>query len=61
MKYATKYAECFPVMEIKSHIIARHFVDGIVCRYGAPTHLLSDMGTPLISQVFNEAALMMGD
>ena len=60
MEYATKYAECFPVMEIKSHIIARHFVDEIVYRYGAPTHLLSDMGTPLISQVFNEAALMMG-
>ena len=46
MEYATKYAECFPVIEIKSLIIARQFVDEIVYRYGAPTHTLSDMGTP---------------
>ena len=60
MEYATKWAEVFPLAETKAHIIARHFVDGIVFRYSAPKHLLSDMGTQMVAQVVNEASQLVG-
>ena len=60
MEYATKWAEVFPLVETKAHILARFFTDEIVFRYGAPQYLLSDMGSNVVAQVVNEAAQMVG-
>ena len=59
MEYATKWAEVFPLVESKAHILALIFTDEIVCRYGAPQYLLSDMGSNVVAQVVNEAAQMV--
>ena len=41
----TKQAEAIPVPDAKAETFAKVFVTDIVCRYGAPTILLSDLGS----------------
>ena len=60
MESMSKWAEVFPLVETKAHIIARYFVEEIVYRFGAPTYLKSDMGSNMIAKVVNEAALLLG-
>ena len=56
----SKWAEVFPLVETKAHIIARYFVEEIVYRFGALIYLKSDMGSNMIAKVVNEAALLLG-
>ena len=44
----------------KAHIIARYFVERILCQFGAPSYLKSDMGSKMIQKVADEAALLLG-
>jgi transposase InsO family protein len=47
----TKWAEGFAVSKADSVTIAQLLVEEIICRYGAPRKLLSDCGTPFISEL----------
>ena len=60
MESMSKWAEVFPLVETKAHVIARYFVEEIVFRFGAPSYLKSDMGSNMIAKVVNEAALLLG-
>ena len=44
IEYATKYVEVFATPNQTAETAARLFVEGIVCRHGAPDILLSDRG-----------------
>ena len=55
-----EWTEVLPLVETKAHIIARYFVEEIVCHFGAPTYLKSDMGSNMIAKVVNEAVLLLG-
>ena len=60
MESMSKWAEVYPLVETKAHIIARYFVEKIVFRFGAPSYLKSDMGSNMVAKVVNEAALLLG-
>ena len=49
--YLTKWVEVFAVPDQKAETIARLFVEGVVCRHGAPEELLSDRGTNFLSNL----------
>eukprot|EP00117_Sycon_ciliatum_P026749 scpid51688/ scgid5115/ Gypsy retrotransposon integrase-like protein 1 len=38
--YFTKWYEAFPLPDIRAETVARYFVDGFVCRYGAPNNII---------------------
>ena len=46
-----KWVEVFAVPDQKAETIARLFVEGVVCRHGAPEELLSDRGTNFLSNL----------
>jgi transposase InsO family protein len=50
----TKYPEAFVIDDSSSEIIAKIFVNQIVCRYGAPEYLLSDQGSNVSSHLIEE-------
>ena len=52
--YLTKWVEVFAVLDQKAETIARLFVEGVVCRHGAPGELLSDRGTNFLSNLVLE-------
>lgn len=52
--YLTKWVEVFAVPNQTAQTIARLFVDGVVCRHGAPQELLSDRGTNFLSELVAE-------
>ena len=59
-EYNTRYVEAFPIKDTSAKTIARVLVDEICFRYGAPQHLLSDLGANLISKVVSETCELLG-
>ena len=49
--YLTKFVEAFPLKTISTKRIATVLIEQIVCRYGAPRALLSDLGSNFISKL----------
>ena len=49
--YLTKWIEAFPMQDQSSEIIAKLFVDHVICHHGVPNQLLSDRGTNLLSDL----------
>ena len=47
----TKFAEAFPLRGIGGRTVAKIFIEQIVCRYGAPRALLSDLGRQFIGKI----------
>ena len=47
----TKFAEAFPLRGIGGRTVAKVFIEQIVCRYGAPRALLSDLGRQFIGKI----------
>ena len=45
LDYLTKWAEVFPSSDQTAQAVAKLYVEGVVCRHGAPQELLSDRGT----------------
>jgi len=52
--YLTKWVEVFAIPNQRAETIARLFVEGVVCRHGAPKELLSDGGTNFLSNLVLE-------
>jgi len=52
--YLTKWVEAFAVADQTAETIARLFVEGVVCRHGAPQELLSDRGANFLSDLVSE-------
>lgn len=49
-----RYTETQPVFEVTANNVANFFIHQIVLQHGAPNPLLSDRGTPSLSQVTKE-------
>ena len=47
--YLTKWVECFATLDQRAETITKLFVEGVVCRPGAPEKLLSDGGSNFLS------------
>ena len=56
----TKYAEAFAVEKQDAETIAHFYVKEIICRYGAPTKLLSDRGKAFIGEVLTRVCKRLG-
>src|SRR3569832_654369 len=52
--YFTKYTEAFALFHITAEIVAKRFLTGIICRYGAPKILHSDRGTSFTASLMQE-------
>jgi hypothetical protein len=49
--YYTKYAWAIPISEMTTEVIMKKFMSEIVCTQGAPEVILTDRGTPFISEL----------
>jgi len=58
--YLTKWVEAFAVADQTAETIARLFVEGVVCRHGAPQELLSDRGANFLSDLVSEVCKLFG-
>ena len=56
----SKWAEAFPMKDSTAPTIAKHYVEDIICRHGAPKRILSDRGNNLIGEVLTEVNRLMG-
>ena len=59
LDYLTKWAEVFPASDQTAQTVARLFVEGVVCRHGAPQELLSDRGPNFLSELFLEVCKLL--
>ncbi|KAL8605219.1 hypothetical protein ACOMHN_031160 [Nucella lapillus] len=50
----SKWVEIIPLKEASATTIAWHLCETIICRYGAPDHLLSDRGQHVLSKIVTE-------
>ena len=60
MDYLTKWPEVFPMADQKAETIAKHFVEGVVCRHRIPEQLLSDRGPNFLSGLIQEVCKLLG-
>ena len=57
--YFTKWYEAFPLPDIRAETVAGYFVNGFVCRYGAPHSLHTDQGAQFKSNLFKSLCTML--
>ena len=55
----TSYVEAAPMKKNDATTCAEQFINLIICRYGSPTHLLSDGGSPFLSTLAQEINRIM--
>ena len=58
--YLTKWPEVFATKDQTALIIARLFVQEIICRHGVPCQLLSDRGPAFLSYLMTEICELLG-
>ena len=58
--YLSRWAESFPMRDMKAATVARIFVERIVCVYGSPIEVVSDRGSQFLSDVMTEACKLLG-
>uniref|UniRef100_A0A8C5G2M7 Gypsy retrotransposon integrase-like protein 1 n=1 Tax=Gouania willdenowi TaxID=441366 RepID=A0A8C5G2M7_GOUWI len=58
--YLTKWVEASAVREATSQVAAGKFVTDIFARHGAPTYLISDRGSPFVSELFEHVVSALG-
>ena len=58
--YFTRWVELFPLRRTTATDIANILINEIICRYGAPSYILSDNGPQFVSQLFNELCTLLG-
>ena len=57
--YLTRWVEAYPLVDIKANTVARIFVEGIICRFGSPSQLLSDRASNFLSKVMYEVCKIL--
>jgi transposase InsO family protein len=50
----TKWIECFPLPNQKAEIIAKNFVDNVICRLGCPLELHTDQGKNMDGTIMHQ-------
>ena len=58
--YFTRWIEVFPLRTTTADVIANVVINEVFCRYGLPTHILSDNGPQFISELFGETCKTLG-
>uniref|UniRef100_A0A3B4YVK3 Integrase catalytic domain-containing protein n=1 Tax=Seriola lalandi dorsalis TaxID=1841481 RepID=A0A3B4YVK3_SERLL len=58
--YFSKWIEVCAVREATAHVAAAKFVSEIFARHGAPTYLISDRGSPFVSELFEHVISTLG-
>uniref|UniRef100_A0A3P9BHC9 Gypsy retrotransposon integrase-like protein 1 n=1 Tax=Maylandia zebra TaxID=106582 RepID=A0A3P9BHC9_9CICH len=58
--YLTKWVEASAVKEATSQVAAGKFVTDIFARHGTPTYLISDRGSPFVSELFEHVVSALG-
>ena len=59
LNYLTKWAEVLAASDQTAQTVANLFVEGVVCRHGAPQELLSDRGPNFLSELFLEVCRLL--
>ena len=57
--YFTKWVEIKALKKIDGEIVARTFVQDIICRHGAPKRILSDRGDEFLNQVMDQVVKLL--
>ncbi len=52
--YASRFVFTIPMRDMSASTVARHFVNKVITKYGAPEHVLTDQGTNFLSKLVNE-------
>lgn len=55
----TKYAECVATPQITAWHVGKILVESIICRYGIPQTIMSDLGSNFTSDVFKEVCKLL--
>ena len=50
----SKYLIMVPTADATAGTVARHLINNLICIYGCPEILLSDLGSNFISKIFKE-------
>lgn len=58
--YFSKWVEVCAVREATAKVAAGKFVSEVLARHGAPTYLISDRGTPFVSELFENITSTLG-
>lgn len=58
--YMSKWVEASAVREATSQVAAAKFVTDIFARHGAPKYLISDRGSPFVSELFEHVVSTLG-
>jgi transposase InsO family protein len=52
--YATRYVMTFPMADQTAQSVAKNLVQGVISKYGAPDHILTDQGSNFLSQLVQD-------
>lgn len=55
----SKYSLAIPLQNQETITIAKAFVEHLICRFGAPTFLLTDQGSNFVSQLFQDVCKLL--
>ncbi|KAI4890217.1 hypothetical protein NFI96_009016 [Prochilodus magdalenae] len=58
--YFSKWVEVSAVREATTQVAANKFQSEVFARHGAPKYLISDRGTPFMSELFNRVVKILG-
>lgn len=58
--YFLKWIEVCAVREATAKVMAGKFVSEVFVRHGTPTYLISDRGTPFVSELFENVTSTLG-
>jgi hypothetical protein len=56
----TKWVEVFAIQGQDAETIAKHYVEGVICRHGAPRKVISDRAKNFIGHVMEEINTLLG-
>ncbi len=60
MDYFTKWPEIAPLPDVQASTVAKHFIESVICRHGAPQILLSDRGKQFMSKMLKQVIRYLG-
>uniref|UniRef100_A0A3B3BNI0 Integrase catalytic domain-containing protein n=1 Tax=Oryzias melastigma TaxID=30732 RepID=A0A3B3BNI0_ORYME len=58
--YFSKWIEVSAVREATAQVAAKKFISDVFARHGSPSYLISDRGTPFVSDLFEHVVSVLG-